>query len=67
MQCLWRDTWSVWYTRSLLLVPCHGDRSVWKGSGGCSKSTCGFLGVQDYPSTDVCQILQKAKELQDMK
>lgn len=61
---------------SLALVPFHGNESlgrwwVWQveQSGCCSRSMTllSLSAFQDYPITDVCQILQKAKELQDSK
>lgn len=74
MQCLEQATLGVEYPMVPALVPFHGYRSlgrwwVWQEerSGGCSGACCDPPAFQDYPISDVCQILQKAKELQDSK
>lgn len=61
----------VWYLRSLPLVTGPsgkgtGVAEVVKGEM-TSEAYFGLSHAQDYPITDVCQILQKAKELQDSK
>lgn len=54
---------------SMVTGPCGKGVGCGRGGEGeaASGAHCCLSHVQDYPITDVCQILQKAKELQDSK
>lgn len=69
---MWESA-SLW-SLSVLPGARHGDRAQWEGHEVANRKVSplkrhvvGLPHAQDYPITDVCQILQKAKELQDSK